>query len=75
MQQVTYTNDFGEEQTVKVGDIVGFKSDIEQYGKVVEIISDYRGTRFKLEAYTTFSGGYIGGQKHTEEEASRCWID
>jgi hypothetical protein len=49
-------------QTVKVGDWVGFKSDIEQSGQIVEIKKSYMGHSLVL-----FSGGYIGGDTVTTE--------
>ena len=36
-------------QTVTIGDWVGFKSDIEQSGKIVEIKSSYMGASLVLE--------------------------
>lgn len=56
---------------VKVGDVVGFKCDIEQYGKVVKI----EGTRLTLENEYGFDGEYIGGQTVTVEDARDCWVD
>jgi uncharacterized protein YkvS len=61
-----------EGKIVKVGDVVGFKSDIEQYGRIIKI--NPNGT-LVLENKNGFDGGYIGGQTVTTEEASRCWID
>lgn len=58
---------------IKVGDVVGFKSDIEQCGKVVEIRHKYYGWEVVLESFSTFSGEYIGGQTRTTEDADRCW--
>jgi len=62
-------------QVVKVGDYVGFKSDVEQYGKIVEIKQSYMGASLVLENASGFSGGYIGGQTITTELARDCWID
>ena len=62
-------------QVVKVGDYVGFKSDIEQYGKIVEIKQSYMGASLVLENTSGFSGGYIGGDTITTELARDCWID
>jgi hypothetical protein len=58
--------------TVKVGDYVGFKSDIEQSGKIVKI--NPNGT-LVLENPNGFEGAYIGGLEMTLVEASRCWLD
>ena len=62
-------------QTVKVGDWVGFKSDIEQSGQIVEIKKSYMGYSLVLENKTGFSGDYIGGDTITTEQASDCWVD
>jgi hypothetical protein len=58
-------------RVVQIGDFVGFKSDIEQYGKIVEI----NGSNLLLKASSTFSGDYIGGEEFTTVHASSCWID
>ena len=63
---------------VKVGDWVGFKSDIEQSGKVVAInrAGGYRsGVELTLENESGFSGDYIGGQTSTTLSSLDCWID
>lgn len=64
-----------EGQTVKIGDWVGFKSDIEQSGKIVAIKQTYAGTSLTLENTSGFSGDYIGGETITTELARDCWID
>jgi hypothetical protein len=61
--------------TVKIGDWVGFKSDIEQSGKIVAIKQTYAGTSLTLENTSGFSGDYIGGDTITTELARDCWID
>lgn len=59
-------------QRVKVGDWVGFKSDIEQSGRIIKI----EGDRLFLEAGPNgFDGGYIGGQDRTVQRASDCWLE
>ena len=58
-------------KVVEIGDFVGFKSDIEQYGKIVKI----SGNQLVLKASSTFSGDYIGGEEFTTVDAERCWID
>jgi len=63
-----------EGKEVKVGDYVGFKADIEQVGKIVEIKNTYMGKGLVLENKNGFHGDYIGGQTITTEEASDCWI-
>lgn len=57
--------------TVKVGDFVSFKSDVEQGGKVAAI----NGDRLTLTSEYGFSGGYIGGDTETVERASDCWVE
>ena len=61
--------------TVNIGDWVGFKSDIEQSGKIVDIKSSYMGVSLILENQSGFSGDYIGGETITTELARDCWID
>jgi len=61
--------------TVNIGDWVGFKSDIEQSGKIVEIKKTYAGVALVLENKHGFSGDYIGGDTITTELARDCWID
>lgn len=63
MQSWTGTNAFEETITVNVGNIVEFKSDIEQAGKVIAIRRDWNGVTLTLEAYDCFEGAYIGGEK------------
>jgi hypothetical protein len=61
-----------EGKTVRVGDYVSFKCDIEQSGKIYRI----EGDRLYLEAGPNgFEGGYIGGQDTTVQRASDCWIE
>jgi hypothetical protein len=64
-----------DEQEVTVGDVVCFKSDIEQCGVIVEIKQSYTGKALVLESKYGFSGDYIGGQTITTELARDCWID
>jgi len=60
---------------VKVGDNVAFKSDIEQWGKIIEIKKTYMGVSLVLENIHGFSGDYIGGETITTRLASECWAD
>jgi hypothetical protein len=62
-------------QTVTIGDYVGFKSDIEQSGKIVDIKKTYFGTSLTLENKSGFHGDYIGGDTITTQVARDCWID
>jgi hypothetical protein len=63
---------------MKVGDVVCFKSDYEQCGRIVAVKSSIMGSKvFVLEATSDegFSGDYIGGQMRTQEMASDCWVE
>ena len=62
-----------KDKEVKLGDWVGFKCDIEQYGKVIDINSDVFGDEVKLENLNGFDGHYIGGDTVTWIDADRCW--
>ena len=62
-------------QTVKIGDWVGFKSDIEQSGQIVEIKKSYMGHSLVLENKSGFHGDYIGGDTITTELARDCWLE
>jgi hypothetical protein len=64
-----------EGQEVSVGDYVGFKSDIEQSGKIVEIKKSYMGVSLVLQNNNGFHGDYIGGDTITTQLARDCWID
>jgi hypothetical protein len=60
---------------VKVGDNVAFKSDIEQWAKIIEIKKTYMGVALVLENKHGFSGDYIGGETITTQLARDCWAD
>jgi hypothetical protein len=60
---------------VKVGDYVGFKSDIEQCGKITKITRTHHSYELTLSNPNGFDGEYIGGQTITTETADRCWKD
>ncbi len=65
-----------EGERVSIGEFVGFKSDIEQTGKIIAIKSDLSGRAIlTLEDEDGFSGDYIGGQNITTELAVDCWLD
>jgi hypothetical protein len=67
-----------DNKTVKVGDTVGFKSDLEQYGRIVSISQGWRGKNLTLEPagpFKTFIGDYIGGCISHVVNAEDCWID
>jgi hypothetical protein len=66
-----------EGNALKVGDRVGFKSDVEQYGKIKKIRGS--GSRAQLTLVPlgsgTFEGDYIGGQRVTDVIAGDVDID
>jgi hypothetical protein len=64
-----------EDAIVGIGDWVGFKSDIEQSGRIVAIKKTYMGTSLTLENLNGFSGDYIGGETITTELARDCWLE
>lgn len=62
---------------VKVGDVVGFKSDYEQRGKIVKITRSQWGSGYNLtlENPDGFGGEYLRYATTTVERDSDCWID
>jgi len=60
-----------EGKTVKIGDYVGFKCDIEQGGTIKKI--NWR--TLTLTSISGFDGDYIGGQTETDQLASDCWLE
>lgn len=75
MDQITFTDSDGEEVTVKVGDFVGFKCDIEQSAEVVKIEPhDTHGAKFTVKAPPDgFAGHYIGRNDFHEVYGSEVW--
>ncbi len=64
-----------EGTTVKVGDCVGFKSDFEQTGEIIEINRvEYRGVVLTLRNPNGFGGEYLRHAKTTKVRAEDCWI-
>ena len=59
---------------VTVGDVVGFKCDIEQSGVITAIKKTYAGTSLTLESKYGFHGDYIGGDTVHTELARDCWL-
>jgi len=60
--------------TVRRGDWVGFKSDVEQHGQIADIRSDSEGRELLVLTHPDrFSGGYIGGDRRHEILSSDCW--
>ena len=66
-----------EGQVVKVGDYVGFKSDTEQYGKIIAVKPSPwgKGKVLVLENPNGFCGEYLRYATRTEQMASDCWVD
>ena len=65
-------------QVVRIGDVVSFKSDYEQCGRIVGFSKTIMGSDvLVLESSSPrgFGGDYIGGQDRTQELASECWIE
>lgn len=72
MEKITFTNGCGKEVTVKIGDSIFFKSDVEQSAEVIEIQVNRNnpwseGYIFIVKAPADgFSGHYIGRQDTAE---------
>ena len=63
-------NKWDEEYDIEVGDWVGFKSDVEQYGKIIA----FRGSNgVILENKDGFDGDYIGGDIETIVFTDDVW--
>lgn len=69
MQQATQSDG----TVIKVGQVVGFKCDVEQYGKVVEIKGSFSRIRLVLEG--NFCGEYIGGETRTTILIDDAWTE
>jgi len=67
------TNKWDEQIEVEVGDWVGFKCDIEQYGKI-KSIQRGRNTLI-LTNKDGFDGDYIGGDTETLVSLDEIWVD
>ena len=65
-----------DNKKVKIGDWVGFKADIEQSGKVIDIKGNGKRAELKLSSDDTygFDGDYLNGETETWIESKRCWI-
>ena len=61
----------GKEHKLKVGDWVGFKSDIEQGGQIVTIFPN---GMLELHNPNGFIGEYIGGDEYTDAYSGDCWV-
>ncbi len=58
-------------KVVSVGDIVCFKSDCEQSGRITKVSGDI----LTLECKTGFVGAYIGGNITTTVHVADCWLE
>lgn len=66
-----------EGNIIHVGDVVFFKSDIEQYGRVTKIVKDWNVPVVHLEALHPegFDGEYIGGDMTCVELAEDVYVN
>ena len=68
-------------QEAKVGDYIGFKSDVEQYAKVIKIVYLWTVSGNKTKAYVVeapeggFQGDYIYGQTEHIVSAKDAWCE
>lgn len=64
---------------VKVGDRVGFKSDFEQHGTIIEILPKrgrwQRGQELRLRNENGFGGEYLRYAKETIVYDEDCWLE
>ena len=65
-----------ENVELNVGDHVGFKSDIEQSGKIIAM-NRLAGNRYELilEDKDGFSGEYLRGSTRTAVHSDDIWVD
>ena len=66
-------NKWDEDHNIEVGDWVGFKSDIEQEGKIIQIQRSRQ--TLILENKDGFEGDYIGGDTETLVDFEDVWKD
>lgn len=61
-----------QEQKFKIGQLVAFRSEFVQAGRVAEI----HGGWLILEALSPrgFAGAYIGGQRRARVRSTDCWL-
>tara|TARA_R100000458_G_C8255785_1_gene231934 strand:+ start:1339 stop:1554 length:216 start_codon:yes stop_codon:yes gene_type:complete len=63
-----------ENKKVHIGDMVGFKSDYEQYGTIVKINGVGKNAVLELHDPDGFGGDYLRYARYTDMEAKRCWL-
>ncbi len=65
-----------EGKTLKVGDVVGFKYDTEQYAPITKIVKHaFGGTYITVQAEAYDEEGYVEEEFELELLASDCWVD
>tara|TARA_R110000824_G_scaffold389418_2_gene585480 strand:+ start:448 stop:684 length:237 start_codon:yes stop_codon:yes gene_type:complete len=65
-------------KSLKIGDLVGFKCDVEQYGKIVGINKPsgmFSPPMVVLSNPNGFDGEYINGNTETTESIDDVWKD
>jgi hypothetical protein len=60
-------------KTANIGEWVGFKADIEQYGRIVNISRSWGIDTLTLVNEDGFHGDYVGGQTTITIDADECW--
>jgi hypothetical protein len=73
----TYSDSY-EWVEVQVGDYVGFKADVEQHGRIIEITRggwDGKDACLLLENPNGFPGDYLRYATRTKQMASDCWVE
>ena len=66
-----FINKYEEEIEIELGDMVGFKTDIEQYGEVISLSRTY----VVVENKGGFCGDYIGGDTIAHVPTDDIWKD
>ena len=75
MTTITGTSRHDETITVSVGDVVGFKDDIEQSGTVVAIEKRRYTIVLVIENGWGFSGEYLQGETIARKDLCDCWLE
>lgn len=70
---MTNTATLEDGKTASIGDWVGFKADVEQYGQIVSITRSWGAETLTLTNPDGFDGDYVGGQTKTTIAATDCW--
>lgn len=75
LETATIEDRNGNRIDIKVGQVVGFKSDFEQYGTIIEIRRTRYGYKLLLGNEYGFEGDYIEGERETIVDGDEIWID